>query len=142
MNDQIYGQAFEACLQILAPKLAAARTLGDDLLRPFRCCHRTWKYGAVAIRQELTEVSNRWQELSLPDSCPYPEPEPKDLTVHKRDHEEFIKAQKLKGNLMSLLEVPSDGWVPADEWEATKLAHKEAFDEIYRAVGNPDITDE
>ncbi len=36
--------------------------------------------------------------------------------------------------LMSILETPSNGWVPTDRWEKTEKAHKNAFDVLLRAV--------
>lgn len=43
---------------------------------------------------------------------------------------------------MQLLDTTPDGWVPADQWEATKAAHKEAFDELVQAIRNAEGTDE
>lgn len=57
--------SFDACLHGLVPRLSAARRLDNNLLRPFRYCHRTWRNSAVAFRQELIEISNRWKELGL-----------------------------------------------------------------------------
>ena len=38
-----------------------------------------------------------------------------------------MTARKILGHLMNLLDVPSDGWVPTDLWEAKKEANREAF---------------
>lgn len=135
-------QAFDACLQGLAPRLYAARSLDDSLLRPFRYCHRTWRDGAVAFKQELTEISRRWKELGLADSCPYPLPTLDELLVHQKDFERFVTAQQLKQRLIYLLDTTPDGWVPTDSWEATKLAHKEAFEKIRQAVRNAESIDD
>lgn len=53
-----------------------------------------------------------------------------------------MTAQHLKQRLMSLLDTTSDGWIPTHLWEETKVAHKEAFDELVRAVGNAENTDD
>ncbi|KAI4115641.1 MAG: hypothetical protein LQ338_007826, partial [Usnochroma carphineum] len=134
--------AFDACMQGLVPKLAAGRALDENLLRPFRYCHRTWRDGAAAFRQELIEISSRWTELGLPNSCPYPLPSPDELAVHRKEFQEFLTARKLKQRLVSLLDTASDGEVPAQRWEATRSAHKEAFDEIVRAVRDEKINDD
>ncbi len=127
-------KAYDVCLQIYAPKLFEPRTTDDDLLRPFRFCHRTWTDGAVALRQVLIELSSRWEELGLPNPCPYFPLASDEMVVHKNDYEDFQDARNLKKRLIASLGVDAAGWVPADEWEATKLAHKEAYDMIVRTI--------
>lgn len=131
---QLCSQAFDACLQVLVPRLFAARALDEDLLRPFRYCHRTWRDSAVVFRQELIEISRRWTELGLPDQCPYPLPTSDDLVVYRREYEDFLVAQNLKMKLVDRLDTTTDGWVPTESWDATKSAHKQAFEVIVRAV--------
>ncbi len=113
----------------------------DYLLRPFRYYHRTWRDGAVALRQELIEISNRWKELGLANSCLYPLPTSDELLVHQKELETFVTAQQLKQRLMSLLDTTPNRWILTYLWEATKVAHKEAFDELVRAVTNGEDTD-
>ncbi|KAL8913538.1 MAG: hypothetical protein Q9172_007260 [Xanthocarpia lactea] len=132
-------QAFDICLQGLVPRLYAARTLDDNLLRPFRYCHRTWRDGAVAFRQELIEISSRWKELGLLDSCPYPLPTSDEMVVYRREFENVVAAWKLKQRLICLLDTTPDGWVPTEFWEATKLARKEAFDGIAQAMRDAEV---
>lgn len=136
-------KAYDICLQGLIPRLAVARVLDDNLIRPFRYCHRTWKDGAVAFRQELIELSSRWEELGLPGRCPYPLPNPEELTAQRKEFDDFVEARKLNQTLASLLDTASDGWVPTDCWEATKSAHKEAFDIFLEEVSekHPSDTD-
>ena len=134
-------QAFDTCLQCLAPKLYAARTLDDDLLRPFRYCHRTWKDGAVAFRHELIEVSRRWKELGLSGSCPYQTPTLAELRIHQKDYQSFVVARQLKQRLTALLDATADDWIPASSWEATTKAHKEVFHEILEAIRSTGNTD-
>ena len=134
INAELCRQAFNVCLQCLVPKIWAARALDDDLLRPFRYCHRTWRDGAVAFRQELIEISNRWRELKLTNSCPYVLPTSDELLIHQKDFGTFETAQNLKRRLACLLDTAPDGWVPTHLWEATKVAHKEAFNEVVLAV--------
>lgn len=42
---------------------------------------------------------------------------------------------------MDLLDTSPDGWVPTNSWEATEVAHKEAFDELVRTVRNAESDD-
>ncbi|KAL8967251.1 MAG: hypothetical protein Q9197_005527, partial [Variospora fuerteventurae] len=133
ISAELCKEAFDACLQGLVPRLSAARALDDSLVRPFRYCHRTWRDGAVAFRQELIEISSRWKELGLPNDCPYPLPTSNELVSYRKDFEDFVIARKLKQRLICLLGTTPDGWVPTQLWEATKSAHKEAFDELVQA---------
>ena len=141
MQADLCKQAFYTCLQCLAPNLYTARTLDDDLLRPFRYCHRTWKDGAVAFRHELIEVSRRWKELGLSGSCPYQTPTLAEMRIHQKDYQSFVVAQRLKQRLTVLLDFTADGWIPATSWEATRKAHKEVFPEIVEAIRNTGSTD-
>lgn len=48
----------------------------------------------------------------------------------------------MKQRLIYLLDTAPHGWVPSELWEATKSAHKEAFDEFVQAFRNAKITDD
>ena len=118
-----------------------ARTLDDDLLRPFRYCHRTWKDGAVAFRHELIELSRRWEEIGLSGSCPFQTATLAEMRVHQKHYQSFVVAQQLKQRLTVLLESSADGWIPASSWEVTRKAHKEVFHEMIQAIRNTRSTD-
>lgn len=96
----------------------------------------------MAFRQELIEISSRWKELGLSNYCPYPLPTSDELVVYRKYFEDFVTAQKLKQRLICLLDTTPDGWIPTQLWEATKSAHKEAFDELVQAVRDAKITDD
>lgn len=96
----------------------------------------------MAFRQVLIEISNRWKELGLPKNCPYPLPTSDELVLYRKEFEDFVAAQKLKQRLVCFLDTAPDGWVPTQLWEATRSAHKEAFDELVQAVRDPNITDD
>ena len=96
----------------------------------------------MAFRQELIEISSRWKELGLPNSCPYPLPTSDELVVYRREFEDFVAARKLKQRLICLLDTTPDGWVPTQLWEATKSAHNEAFNELVQAVRDAEVTDD
>ena len=89
----------------------------------------------MAFRQDLTEISSRWKDLGLADSCPFPLPTSDELFIHQKELKTFETAQRLKRGLMSLLDTTSDGWIPTHVWEETKVAHEETFDEIVRGCG-------
>ena len=45
--------------------------------------------------------------------------------------------------MSSLLNTASDGWVPPEDWKATKSAHKEMFSRMLQEVlGNEDPDDD
>ena len=90
---------------------------------------------------ELIKTSERWKELGLTGSCPYPLPTTEKVAAHQKEYKYFVAAHDLRYELASLLNAASDGWVPPEEWEATKLAHSELFKRILQAVlsnENPD----
>ena len=135
-NAKIYSQAFDAGMKGLVPKLFAAMTLDDELLRPFRYCHRTWTDGAVAYRDDLTRISERWQELGLAGSSPYPSPTHEELRVHQEELARFTSARKLRQGLVDLLNVAADGWVPNEHYEAATVAQMQAYEQLLQAVGS------
>lgn len=134
--------AYEACLQGMVPKIAGARNVDKNLLRPFRYSHRTWVDGAVVLRQELIETAARWNELGLPSPCPYPIPTAEALSDHQQEYKDLLAAHKLKRQIMEVLEIPSDGWVPSEAWAATKDMYKQVFETSVNAVNNKDEDDD
>lgn len=126
--------AYDTCLKALVPKFAAARVLDEDLLRPYRLCHRTWRDTIPAFRRDLIKLMGRWKEFGLPGQCPYPKPTVDELAHHNAHYEDFEIAQKLREDLMSLLDTSSDGWVPMQSWDKTAAFHKQCFEEILRNV--------
>ncbi|XPS81053.1 hypothetical protein M3J09_012996 [Ascochyta lentis] len=142
-KSEACAKAFDACIQLLVPKLAAARSMDESLFRPFRYCYRTWEDGAVAFREELIQTSLHWKELGLLGSCPFPVPFPDELVRHQKDYKQFEAAHQLKHSLSGLLSTTSDGWVPSEQWEATELAHREVFAGMLQEVlGNKQPDDD
>ncbi|RDW76456.1 uncharacterized protein DSM5745_06448 [Aspergillus mulundensis] len=133
-TDAICTKTFELCSQFLTPELSGPRLMDDNLFRPFRYSWRTWKDGAVALRHDMIETARLWKDLGLVGPCPYPLPTPKDIAHHKKEYRLFEAAQQLRTNLSDLLNTTSEGWVPSDDWEETRLAHKELFRGMLEAV--------
>ena len=133
-NSERCAKAFDVCTRFLVPKLSSPRLMDEALFRPFRYCYRTWRDGAVAFRHELIETSRHWTELGLAGSCPFATLTPEELAVHQKEYRMFEAAHDLRNNLSSLLNTASDGWVPPEDWEATKSAHREMFEEMLQAV--------
>jgi hypothetical protein len=137
-GHDIYLKSFEACTQILIPRLSGPRLMSDGLFRPFRYSYRTWKDGAVDLHDDLIETAQPWKELGFTGQCPYPIPAPKELAGHKREYKLFEAAQNLKYDLASLLNIATDGWMPPKEWEAVQRAHKEMFEGMLHAAQGSD----
>jgi hypothetical protein len=143
-DHSICQRTFEVVLRGYAPKLAAARALDETLLRSIRYCHSSWRDGAASLRQELIELSQRWSELGLPGSCPY-QPSVAELAEHAKQWEDFETVQKFKLFLMRALDASSDGWVPTENWEVAKAAHRQMFEqwmETVRESEDPEMNEE
>ena len=126
---EICQKAYDVSVKFRTPELAAARVLDHDFLRQFRYCHRTWHDGAPAYRQDLIDLAGRWKKLDLPGSCPYPLPTSEEMNKHEREFKEFEEVQDIRHQMVSLLDVQSDGWVPINRWESVQYLHKMAFEE-------------
>ncbi|KAF2442983.1 serine/threonine protein kinase [Karstenula rhodostoma CBS 690.94] len=140
----ICEQTFEVALKGWVPKLHDARALDETLLRPIRYCHTSWRDGAAALRQELTELSQHWNELGLPNSCPY-QPSPQELTMHAKEWEDFETFQSLKLFLVRSINSNIDGWVPSEAWEAAKDANQSIFEEWMKTAAqseDPDMNED
>lgn len=149
-ENDLCAKAFDACSRFSTSKLSGPRLMDENLFRPFLYSYRTWKDGAIALRHELVETTQGWNELGFAGSGPYILlPSPHELVKHEREYKLFVAAQELKHDLSNLLGTATDGWVPLDKWEATKLAHGEIFHGMLAAVStnkDPDpeepVTDE
>jgi hypothetical protein len=142
-KSEACAKAFPTAIQILTPKLAAARSMDESLFRPFRYCYRTWVDGAAAFREELIQTSRHWKELGLAGTCPYPLPSLDELGVHQKNYRFFEAAQQMRQNVPDLLNSASDGWVPSADFEATEQKHQELFKALLQEiVDNEDPDDD
>lgn len=140
-DSELCAKAFDVCTHFLVPKLSRPRLMDESFFRPFRYCYRTWKDGAVAFRHDLIETQRCWEGLGFVDSCPFPIPTSEEVAIHLKEYKMFEAAQELRYNLSSLLNTATDGWVPVEDWEATKVAHKDMFDGMLHAVLNNEDPD-
>lgn len=100
--------------------------MDQTLLRPFRYCDASWRDSAAALRQELIELSQRWTELGLPNSCPY-QTTPEELVEHAEQYEDFESRQQLKMVPKRVLNADSDGWVAVEDWDEATAEYRELF---------------
>jgi len=129
-------KTFEVVQSSYMKKISEARAMDQTLLRPFRYCDASWRDSAAALRQELIDLSQNWTNLGLPASCKY-QPTPEELTEHKKQYEDFETVQQLKIFLKHVLNVDSDGWVPANEWERTKEDHRNILSQWLESIKEP-----
>ena len=140
-NADLCYQAFNAGVTLLAPKLYAAWKLDQNVARFFECCHRTYKDGAGILRQVLMDLANRWNELELAGSCPYPLPTPEELLTHQEEYKALENEQTLNKFVTSRVNCASDGWVPTDAWRETIEEHKKLYDEFLQTMSKEDLSE-
>ncbi|OJJ79135.1 uncharacterized protein ASPGLDRAFT_62001 [Aspergillus glaucus CBS 516.65] len=135
-GDEIYAHAFNLCSQFHTPTVSGPRLMDENLLRPFRYSYRMWKDGAVALRHELIETAQRWKQLGFAGGCLFALllPSSKKLVDHEKEYRLFVAAQDLRRDLSGLLDTATDGWVPPEEWEGTKAAHRRLFNGALQEV--------
>ncbi|KAJ5457780.1 hypothetical protein N7475_009168 [Penicillium sp. IBT 31633x] len=112
----------------LVPKLRPARLLDPTLFRLLHYYHTIWRDSAAPVCQELIDFSTRWTKLGLEGLCPF-SPTDAELKEHAKDYEVFKAVQALKLWLKDTLDTNSNGWVPNDAWDATRVVHRAAYDE-------------
>ena len=114
IKSEACAKAFEVGLQLMVPKLSAARLMDESLFRPFRYCYRTWDDGAAAFREELIQTALHWQELGFTGRCPFEMLSTNELAEHRKDCKTFEAAHQLKHLISDLLNTATDGWVPSE----------------------------
>lgn len=125
---------YDISTQFFLPKLAEPRLMDEAFFRPFRYCYRTWADGAVAFREELIQTSRRWEELGFSEPCPFPYPTAEEIAAHAKEYKLFEAAQQLKHTLAGLLNTATDGWVPLEDWDATKRTHTELYKSLLAEI--------
>jgi hypothetical protein len=137
-SHRVLERAYDAFVRAYIPRLAAVRTIDDDLLRLFRYCHRTWVDGITVLRDELINLSTRWEEFGLPSPCPYTPPSGRALQDHEKDHQLFLQALELKESLTDQLQTTKDGWIQSELWDETQENHTNAFMTLSEVISQPD----
>ena len=135
------SQTLNASLQLLVPKVGIGRTINEDMIDPIRYSRRIWRGGAAQYREMLIRLSPRWHELGLPGSCPFRLPTSEELTAHEKDMKKHELACTLLENLPKVLQTNREGWVHADDWEASKARHKEVFAYMAQYMADPSSYD-
>jgi Ser/Thr protein kinase RdoA (MazF antagonist) len=137
-SHRVLERAYDAFVRAYIPRLAAVRTIDDDLLRLFRYCHRTWVDGITVLRDELINLSTWWEEFGLPSPCPYTPPSGRALQDHEKDHQLFLQALELKESLTDQLQTTKDGWIQSELWDETQENYTNAFMTLSEDISQPD----
>ncbi len=83
-----------------------------------------------------------WKELGFKEPCPIQVPGAEEITTHNKDYRFFTAAQKLRKQVADYLSISSDGWVPADAWDATQLRHWELYSSAVQAISSAEDSDD
>jgi hypothetical protein len=94
--------------------------------------------GITVLRDELINLSTRWDEFGLPSPCPYTPPSGRALQDHEKDHQLFLQALELKESLTDQLQTTKDGWIQSELWDETQENHTNAFMTLLEVISQPD----
>ncbi|KAJ9388316.1 hypothetical protein DTO063F5_2647 [Paecilomyces variotii] len=93
-------------------------------------CERTYKDGIVPHRDSLLRISQTWEQVGLPGSCPF-EVSIEGLEKHAWELERYTDWCTLWGYTRQILCIDKDGWVsPRLDFDKVKERHDELF-ELY-----------
>ncbi|EFR01815.1 hypothetical protein MGYG_04815 [Nannizzia gypsea CBS 118893] len=122
-EESLCYQSYEVGLALLAPRLGATRKIDETLLRPFRYCHRTWRDGFVPFTYELMRLRDSWTTLGFQNDCPIPAMGAEEKSFYKEQLDIYDGMLEIRRDIIEILGVEEDGWVPAERWEEVKKAH-------------------
>lgn len=117
---------YDACIKGYAPSLRGACKLDASVIRLFNYYQIAWRIGATALRQELIDLAQAWDQLDLPCAYPY-SPTKDELEKHRQLTVEFEDAQKLKAAVMQALDVGPHGWVQEERRDEVEVIHDKFY---------------
>jgi len=122
-SASICRQTWDVMIAGFMRDLHKARIMDQDILRIFRYVPAAWRHGAVAIREDLMKLSERWSDpLSLPGTCPY-QPSADEIARHKILLNDFHEAHSIRRQLIDGFHTDEEGWVPIDRWDIIREEH-------------------
>ena len=135
-------KTYTTILRALIPNLWSTMQMDQRYVRLFRYCNSSWRDCAVALHQEILELSEGWQDLGLPGTSPY-QPSEKALAAHRNAWEAYETVQKLRLFIFKMVGSNSDGWVPNEHWKEAQVICRDAFGLWMEAVeeeNDPNMT--
>ncbi|GKZ83137.1 hypothetical protein AnigIFM56816_008221 [Aspergillus niger] len=101
--------------------------LDRRLWEPFTCSQPFSNGSIVPLRNALIRISQDWELLELPDSCPFRFNED-DLERHNEQLKLYEDSLYLWDLVKGQIGTDNSGWVPLEQWESTNKANKYLFD--------------
>ncbi|KAL1846539.1 hypothetical protein Plec18170_009118 [Paecilomyces lecythidis] len=93
----------------------------------FSSCDRTYKDGIVPHRDSLFRISQTWEQIGLPGSCPFGVTID-ELSKHAQELERYTDWHTLLGYTQQILLTDKDGWIsPQLDFDKFKEKHEELF---------------
>jgi len=121
-----------AIMLFLCPKLGKATTLDPALCRYLAGVSSGHSDDATALRSLLSDVSSEWNELGLPDDCPY-QPSQADAESLSVRLDELGSTERLRAYLSRLLRCEPNGWVEEGRWDEVLPVYREQYAEFVSA---------
>lgn len=120
--ESLCSQAYVAGLALLAPRMNAARSVNETLLRPFRYCHRTWR-DSLVLHMSCWGYKN-WDTLGFKEPCAlsqdFTDPDSGQAHVYREREEMFNNALEIKEDLLETVGTDDEGWVLPELLEEQK----------------------
>ena len=130
-HAQRCGQAW-AVQAFICPKLGKATMLNSALGRFLAGVSSGSSDDATALRSLLADLSSEWDELGLPDDCPY-QPSQADAELLGVELDELESTERLRAYLSRLLRCEPNGWVEEGRWEEILPVYREQYAEYVSA---------
>ncbi|RAL05584.1 phosphotransferase family protein [Aspergillus ibericus CBS 121593] len=110
-----------------------AMKLDRRLWEPFTCCQLFSNGSMVPLRNSLLRVSQDWDFLDLPGSCPFQFSE-EELKMHNEKVVLYQDMLYLWDVVKTQLCTDDSGWVPMERWEKTNDMNKSLFETYIKTM--------
>ena len=121
--ESLCSQAYVAGLALLAPRMNAARSVNETLLRPFRYCHRTWR-DSLVLHMSCWSYKNTGTLSGSRSHALFPRISQIRIQVKRMftgsEKKCFNNALEIKGDLLEIVGTDDEGWVLPELLEEKK----------------------
>ncbi|CZT03693.1 uncharacterized protein RCO7_07614 [Rhynchosporium graminicola] len=91
-------------------------------------CGEVFEEGAAPLRACLIEISQSWEQLKLPGTCPFSFT-PDEISAHDVSFEEYEEFHRVRKFALEYLDTDSEGWIaPSMDFEEKKAQNKALFE--------------
>jgi len=99
-------------------------------------CGEVFEEGAEPLRACLIEISQSWEQLKLPGTCPFSFT-PSEINTHKTAFEEYEELHRVKKFAMEYLDTDLEGWIaPAMKFEEKQAQNRVLFEYYLENLAN------